>query len=260
MLLDQILVMCLLLIGSHGNMSPDSKITRSKGPSDAMSLPRGTHPNTSQEVNQAQTHSGLDSRLQALVSLIIIETLLTIVLLLHCEWHKIHTIHARACKLKIHVSPLSNQKAQNLGKLREIRWPFSNSDHGKWNSQNLQQIAQNLLNLPTVTANHAKFTQFASISQGSLYPRAKLPKLVAIRALGKLRKFCRPFSDLEHGKWNSQNLQQIAQNLLNLPTVTANHAKFAQFASISQDSLYPQVELSNFTIFVYRCNFVDFSF
>ena len=69
MLLDQILVMCLLLIGSHGNMSPDSKITRSKGPSDAMSLPRGTHPNTGQGVNQAQTHSGLDSRLQALVSL-----------------------------------------------------------------------------------------------------------------------------------------------------------------------------------------------
>ena len=85
MLLGQILVMCLLLIGSHGNMSLDSKITCSKGPSDAVSLPRGTHPNASQEINQAQTHSGLDSRLQALVSLIIIETLLTIVLLLHCE-------------------------------------------------------------------------------------------------------------------------------------------------------------------------------
>ena len=69
MLLDQILVMCLLLIGSHGNMSPDSKITRSKGPSDAMSLPRGTHPNAGQGINQAQTHSGLDSRLKALVFL-----------------------------------------------------------------------------------------------------------------------------------------------------------------------------------------------
>ena len=45
MLLDQILVVCLLLIGSHGNMTPDSKITCSKGPSDAVSLPRGTHPN-----------------------------------------------------------------------------------------------------------------------------------------------------------------------------------------------------------------------
>ena len=53
MLLDQILVVCLLLIGSHGNMSPDSKITHSKGPSDAVSLPRGTHPNAGQEV-QAQ--------------------------------------------------------------------------------------------------------------------------------------------------------------------------------------------------------------
>ena len=85
MLLDQILFVCLLLIGSHGNMSADSKITCSKGPSDAVSLPQGTRPNESREVNQAQTHSGLDSRLQALVSLIIIETLLTIVLLLHCE-------------------------------------------------------------------------------------------------------------------------------------------------------------------------------
>ena len=63
----------------------NSTITCSKGPSDAVSLPRGTHPNTSQKVNQAQTHSGLDSRLQALVSLIIIETSLTIVLLLHYE-------------------------------------------------------------------------------------------------------------------------------------------------------------------------------
>ena len=78
--------------------------------------------------------------------------------------------------------------------------------------------------------------------------------------LGKLREIHHPFSDSDHGKWNSQNLQQIVQNLLNLPTVTANHAKFAQFASISQGSLYPRVELSNFAIFVYLCNFVDFSF
>ena len=85
MLLGKIVVVCLLLIGSHGNMSLDSKITHSKGPSDAVSRPQGTHPNTSQEVYWAQTHSGLDSRLQALVSLIIIETSLTIVLLLHCE-------------------------------------------------------------------------------------------------------------------------------------------------------------------------------
>ena len=147
-----------------------------------------------------------------------------------------------------------------LGKLHKFRQPFSDSDHGKWNSQNLQQIAQNLLNFPTVTANHAKFVQFAPISQGSLYPQAKLPKLVAIRTLGKLCKFCWPFSDSDHGKWNSQNLQQIAQNLLNLPTVTTNHAKFMQSVSISQGSLYPWVELSNFTIFVYLCNFVDFSF
>ena len=152
--------------------------------------------------------------------------------------------HSRTrLQIKNPCIPLSNQKSQNLGKLRKIHHPFSDSHHRKWNSQNLQQIAQNLLNLPTVGANHTKFAQFASISQGSLYPRAKLPKLAAIRALGKLRKFCRPFSDSHHGKWNSQNLQQIAQNLLNLPTVGANHAKFVQFASISQGSLYPRAKL-----------------
>ena len=102
--------------------------------------------------------------------------------------------------------------------------------------------------------------QFASIFRGSLYQQAKLPKLAAIRALGKLCKIRQPFSDSDHGKWNSQNLQQIAQNLLNLPTVTTNHAKFMQFAPISQGSLYPRVELSNFAIFMYLCNFVDFSF
>ena len=122
---------------------------------------------------------------------------------------------------------------RTFGKLRKIRRPFSNSDNGKWNSQNLQQIVQNLLNLPTLTVNHMKFAQFVPISRGSLYPRAKLPKLVAIHTLGKLRKIRWAFSNSDHGKWNFQNLQQIVQNLLNLPTVTTNHAKFTQFASIS---------------------------
>ena len=84
-MLQQILVVCLLSIGGHADTSLDVSTTCSKGPSDAVSLPRGTHPNASQEVYWTQTHSGLDSRLQALVSFIIIETLLTIVLLLHCE-------------------------------------------------------------------------------------------------------------------------------------------------------------------------------
>ena len=82
--------------------------------------------------------------------------------------------------------PPSNQKALIFGKLHEIRQPFSDSDHGKWNSQNLQQIAQNPLNLPSLTVNQAKFTQSAPISQGSLYPRAKLSKLVAIHTFWQI--------------------------------------------------------------------------
>ena len=129
------------------------------------------------------------------------------------------------------------------------------------------------MELSKFTANCAKSAQFAHCHCKSheiraicinflrfSVPTSKIAKLVAIHALGKLRKFRWPFSDSDHGKWTSQNLQQIAQNLLNLPTVTINHAKFTQFVSISQGSLYPWVELSNFVIFVYLCNFVDFPF
>ena len=103
-------------------------------------------------------------------------------------------------------------------KLRKICQPFSDSDHRKWNFQILQQIAQNLLNLPTLTTNHAKFAWSVPISQGSvcLY-----------------RCWHQPCSDLDHGKWNSQYLQQIVQNLCDLPTLTVNHAKFEQSAPIS---------------------------
>ena len=86
MLLQQILVVCLLSIGGHADTSLDVSTTCSKGPSDAVSLPRGTRPNASQDINQVQTASGLDSRLQAVVSLIIIKTSLAIVILYsHCE-------------------------------------------------------------------------------------------------------------------------------------------------------------------------------
>ena len=65
--------------------------------------------------------------------------------------------HSRKrCQLKIHVSPLSSQKAHIFGKLREIRQPFFDLDYRKWKSQISQRIAQNLLNSPTLTANHAK--------------------------------------------------------------------------------------------------------
>ena len=129
------------------------------------------------------------------------------------------------------------------------------------------------MELPKFTANCTKSAQFAHCHCKSRkiraicinfprfsVPTSKIAKISGNSRLGKLRKFHWPFSNSHHGKWNFQNLQQIAQNLLNLLTITANHTKFVQFASISQGSLYPRVELSNFAIFVYLCNFVDFSF
>ena len=59
-------------------------------------------------------------------------------------------------QLKIHVSPLSSQKAHMFGKLREIRQPFSDLNYGKWKPQISQRIAQNPLNSPTITVNHVK--------------------------------------------------------------------------------------------------------
>ena len=63
-----------------------------------------------------------------------------------CKWYQ----------LKIHVSPLSSQKAHIFGKLREIRQPFSNLNHGKWKPQISQRIVQNPLNSLTLTVNHVK--------------------------------------------------------------------------------------------------------
>ena len=88
--------------------------------------------------------------------------------------------------IKNPCTPPSNQKALIFGKLCKTCQPFSTSDHGKWNSQNLQQIAQNPLNLPTLTMNQVKFTQSAPISRGSLYPWAKLSKLVTIHTFWQI--------------------------------------------------------------------------
>ena len=62
----------------------------------------------------------------------------------------------------------------------------------------------------------------------------------------KLCKIRKPFSDLHHGKWNSQNLQRIVQNPPNPPPLVHNFTKFAQSVLISQGSLYPLVKLSKF--------------
>ena len=119
------------------------------------------------------------------------------------------------------ICPLSLQITQNSCNLRQF-----------FKSQNLQQIAQNLLNLPTLITNQVKFVQSASIFQSSLYPQAQLPKFVQFALLRKLREIRQPFSDSDHRKWNSQILQQIAQNLLNLPTINASQAKFASSVPI----------------------------
>ena len=111
---------------------------------------------------------------------------------------------------------------------------------------------------PQIMQNSCNLHQFPKVL---CVPMSKIAKISGNLRFGQITQISPAiFSDSDHGKWNSQNLQQIAQNLLNLPTVTANHAKFAQFASISQGSLYPRVELSNFAIFVNLCNFVDLSF
>ena len=63
-----------------------------------------------------------------------------------------------------------------------------------------------------------------------MYP----PKVVKSPRFGKLREIRRPFFDLDHEKWKPQVYQQIAQNLLNSPTNTANHVKSVQFTLISK--------------------------
>ena len=62
-----------------------------------------------------------------------------------------------------------------------------------------------------------------------MYP----PKVVKRPHFSKLREIHRPFFDLDHEKWKPQILQRIAQNPLNSPTHTANHAKLVQFTLIS---------------------------
>ena len=59
--------------------------------------------------------------------------------------------------------PQSSQKSPRFGKLREICWPFFDLDPEKWKPQILQRIAQNPLNSPTNTMNHAKLVQFTLI-------------------------------------------------------------------------------------------------
>ena len=147
-------------------------------------------------------------------------------------YSKLHKIRA--------ICPPSPRITQNSHNLRQFprvpfflyqRWrqPHSDLDHGKWNSKNLQQIAQNLLNLPTLTTNHAKFASFAPIS---IY--SKLYKICSI---------CPPSPQITQNSHHLCHLQQIVQNLRDLPTLTVNHEKFAQSAPIFRGSLYTLVKL-----------------
>ena len=63
-------------------------------------------------------------------------------------------------------TPQSYQKAPIFTNHAKVHRPFSNSPTGKWHPPNLQQIAQNPLNLHTSGMNLAKFAQSAQISQG----------------------------------------------------------------------------------------------
>ena len=136
-------------------------------------------------------------------------------------------------QLKIHVSPLSSQKAHIFGKLREIRQPFSDLDHGKWNSQNLHQNAQNLPNLPTLTMNQAKFAQSVPISRGSLYPWAKLPKLAAICTFWHITQ-------------NSPTIFRFELQEIKAPNFTANCTKSTQFTNPYSESCEISLIHTNF--------------
>ena len=84
-----------------------------------------------------------------------------------------------SCQLYTKLSctpPQSNQKAPVFGKSCEICQPFSISKTGKWNFQNLQRIAQNSHNSPTLVNNYTKFAQSVPISQSSLHTVVKLSK------------------------------------------------------------------------------------
>ena len=78
--------------------------------------------------------------------------------------------------------PPKYSKCPHFSKLREIRWPFFNLNHEKWNPQISQQIARKSLNSPPTTTNHAKFVRF------SLHPTNPCPLTVPQRFYSKSRK------------------------------------------------------------------------
>ena len=82
-------------------------------------------------------------------------------------------------RIKSLVSPLSSQKTHTLANYVKFANHFSIWVTRNGNPKFLQQIAQNPLNLPTPTANHAKLAQFTLISSHFLFPLGKNPTLTA---------------------------------------------------------------------------------
>ena len=95
-------------------------------------------------------------------------------------------------KAKNPCIPPKKSKSPRFSKLHEIRQPFFDLDHEKWKPQILQRIAQNPLNSPAHTANHAKLAQFTLIS--------KIPCSLSKTAIftvnyAKSAQFANPYSE-----------------------------------------------------------------
>ena len=129
------------------------------------------------------------------------------------------------------------------------------------------------MELPKFTANCAKSAQFAHCHHKSRkihaicvnfrrfsVPTSKIAKISGNSRFGQITQIL--LAIFRFGPWK----MELSKFTANCPKSAQfahchrNHTKFTQSVSISQGSLYPWVELSNFMIFVYLCNCVDFSF
>ena len=106
--------------------------------------------------------------------------------------------------------------------------------------------------------NDAKSKPFAHIPtvKTSMYTPQSNQKHIS---LANNAKFMNHFPIHTIGKWNSQNLQRIAQNPFNSPILVLNPTKFTPTALIFQDSLSPLAKLPTFATLAHLCIFADFA-